>query len=112
MIGIDVVTINKVKAVFERHGKKFPKKILDQSEVNEISASPQQDSAVILSVYIAAKEAIYKAIALPNLGWKDVVIHGITSMPIIHVNNVDMTARIRLSFTISKRIVIALAIFI
>jgi holo-[acyl-carrier-protein] synthase len=64
MIGIDIVEVERIKNVYQRHGLSFLEKLLDQQEITELPGERSRSFFIKLSCYIASKEAIYKACEL------------------------------------------------
>ena len=88
MIGIDIVEVERIKNIYRRHGLSFLEKLLDRQEINELPTERSRCFFGKLSLYIASKEAIYKACFDHDLGWKDIVICNIAETPIIYIKNV------------------------
>lgn len=59
-IGVDVVTVERMTGMIERHGDRLAHRILAPSELNEYAAV--QDKARFLAKRFAAKEAVAKAL--------------------------------------------------
>jgi holo-[acyl-carrier-protein] synthase len=110
MIGIDIVEIARIKNIYQRHGLSFLKKLLDQQEINELPTERSSFFFRKLSCYVASKEAIYKAYADEDLGWKDIIIRNITETPFIYIKEADVTKKIKLALAINKDIVISQAL--
>jgi holo-[acyl-carrier protein] synthase len=58
-IGVDIVDVNRFRGIIERHGNKFAKRVLADSEYSTYSES--KDKAAYLSKCWAVKEAFVKA---------------------------------------------------
>lgn len=58
-IGVDIVDVNRFRGIIERHGNKFAKRVLAESEYSTYSES--KDKAAYLSKCWAVKEAFVKA---------------------------------------------------
>lgn len=112
MIGIDIVEVERVKGIYQRHGLSFLEKILDEQEINELPAERDGYFFRKLSCYIASKEAIYKACSDQDLGWKDITICNIAGTPFICIKKSDVTKKIKLALAISREIVISQALLI
>ena len=110
MIGIDIVEVERIKNIYQRHGISFLEKILDEQEIHELPSERNRYFLRRLSCYIASKEAIYKACDNADLGWKDIVIHNIMETPIIYIKKADVTKRIKLALAVNRDIVISQAI--
>lgn len=77
-IGTDVVKLERVERSFSRHGEKFVKRILAESEVRQFQ-SKGSDTAKIafLAKRFAAKEAISKALGTgmqEGIDFKNIII--------------------------------------
>jgi holo-[acyl-carrier-protein] synthase len=112
MIGIDIVEVERIKKIYQRHGSALLEKLLDRQEIDELPAERSRFFFKRLSCYIASKEAIYKAYADGDLGWKDIVIRNIGGLPLIYIKKTDVTQNIKLAYTINKEIVISQAMMI
>ena len=109
MIGRDIVEVERIKNIYPRHGILFLKRILDEQEIHELPAEQNRYFFRRLSCYIASKEAIYKAYADRDLGWKDIVIRNITETPAIFIKKADVTKKIKLALAVSRDIVVSQA---
>jgi len=58
-IGVDIVDVSRFRGIIERHGNKFAKRVLAESEYSIYSES--KDKAAYLSKCWAVKEAFVKA---------------------------------------------------
>jgi NAD(P)H-hydrate epimerase len=112
MIGIDIVEVERIKKIYQRHGSSLLEKLLDQREIDELPPEPSRYFFRRLSCYIASKEAIYKAYADGDLGWKDIIIRNIAEAPLIYIKKSDVTHEIKLAHAISKEVVISQALMI
>ncbi len=59
-IGIDIVSIDRIKKVINSHGDRFPSRILSQKEMGEYSESGR--SILYISGRFSLKEALVKAL--------------------------------------------------
>jgi holo-[acyl-carrier protein] synthase len=59
-IGTDIVAYGRILAIYERHGERFAKRILNEAELAGMAAS--RDPARFLMKRFAAKEAFSKAV--------------------------------------------------
>ncbi len=59
-IGIDIVSIDRIKRILEKYPKRFPKRILHPQEYTDYSE--RKNKAAFLARQFAAKEAVSKAI--------------------------------------------------
>lgn len=112
MIGIDIVEVERIKNIYQRHGLSFLERLLDQQEITELPAERNRCFFRKLSLYIASKEAIYKACSDQDLGWKDIVIRNIAKAPLIYIKKFDVTHKIKLAYTMGKEVVISQALMI
>jgi holo-[acyl-carrier-protein] synthase len=112
MIGIDIVEVERIKNIYQRHGFALLDKLLDQQEINELPKERSRCFCRKLSCFIALKEAIYKALSDQNLDWKDIIIRNIDETPLIYIKKYDVTHKIRLAYAISKEIVVSQALLI
>jgi holo-[acyl-carrier-protein] synthase len=110
MIGIDIVEIERIKKIYQRHGLLLLERVLDQQEISELPSERSRCFFRKLSCYIASKEAIYKAYADGDLGWKDIVIRNIAETPLIYIKKSDVTNKIKLAYATSKEVVISQAL--
>lgn len=89
-IGIDLAKISR----FENKDQKFVKKILTEAELKQYSELEDERKTQYLAGRFAAKEAYYKAVKNPKLGYHDVeIIDDYFNGPQIS----DKTARISIS---------------
>lgn len=110
MLGIDLVEIERVKTIYQKHGLLFLNKILDKKEISELPQENNRHFFKNLSCYIASKEAIFKACSEKDLDWKDISIQNITKKPLICIKKGSFKKKIMLSFTISRDIVLSQAL--
>ncbi len=72
-IGVDVVAVERIRGLLERHGERFLKRIFTQTE-REYSGT-FADPLPHLAARFAAKEATYKAIPNPGpVRWKEIEV--------------------------------------
>jgi holo-[acyl-carrier protein] synthase len=74
-LGIDVVELSRIREVWQRHGERFARRILRESEVAYCLA--QSDPVPSLAARFAAKEAVSKAFGTgigAELGWQDIEV--------------------------------------
>jgi holo-[acyl-carrier protein] synthase len=72
-IGIDVVSIERMRAAIARHGGRFEKRILSEIEREQIADRANQAEAV--AARFAAKEAAFKALGGPSgLAWREIQV--------------------------------------
>lgn len=73
--GIDLVEIRRIRRIMERHGQRFPTKILTDREMAQL---PENDPVPRLAALFAAKEAAVKALGTgfsQGIHFKCVEIH-------------------------------------
>lgn len=109
MLGIDIVDIEQVKQIYQKHGRLFLGKVLNDVEVNELPEKVNQRFFKILSSYIASKEATFKACSEQALDWKDISIRNITKSPLVCIRKPGFGKEIKLSVSINKDIVLSQA---
>ena len=68
-VGIDVIEIERIAAVLEKHGERFLKRIFTQKERQRYGARPAE-----LAARFAAKEATMKALGtgIRGVRWRDI----------------------------------------
>lgn len=88
-MGIDLVDIDRVKALFTRHGKRAERRLLTAAEAEYVwsMADPYRHAAA----RIAAKEAVYKALqpleGARAIGWTDIeVLRGPDGRPEVRLH--------------------------
>jgi len=75
-IGTDIIKIERMTALFERHGKAFVSRIFTEEERNE--ASTRKNPIEYFAGRWAAKESVSKALQCgigKNCSWQDINIH-------------------------------------
>ena len=60
-IGVDTVSVNRIRAVMERHDKTALKRLFTEAEL--AASENKNDPAEYLAARFAVKEAVYKAVA-------------------------------------------------
>jgi holo-[acyl-carrier protein] synthase len=84
-LGIDVVELGRIREVWQRHGERFARRILRESEFAYCLV--QSDPVPSLAARFAAKEAVSKAFGTgigAELGWQDIeVVRQPSGQPII-----------------------------
>lgn len=77
-LGIDAVEIERVRAVWERHGERFLRRVFTEAERRLSEESP--DPAATLAGRFAAKAALMKALGVgpgSGIGWRDVEVRSV-----------------------------------
>lgn len=59
-IGLDIIELARIKGAFDRHGKRFLRRTLSESEARRLES--RRDSIPYLAGRFAAKEAVMKAL--------------------------------------------------
>jgi holo-[acyl-carrier protein] synthase len=108
-LGIDLVDIVRVKALFDRHGERASRRLLTEAEARYVEGCA--DPALHAAARVAAKEAVYKALqSLPGaraIGWTEIeVLRGPEGAPFVALHGRAATVarsapglRIHLSLT-------------
>lgn len=112
MLGIDIVDIEQVKRIYQRHGSLFLEKILGNEEIKQLPDQENPNFFKRLSCLIACKEAIFKAASKADLGWRDILVHDLTKNPLIYIKKADFSQKIKLSFAIDQNLVVSQAFII
>jgi holo-[acyl-carrier protein] synthase len=72
-IGIDVVSIERMRAVLARHGERFERRVLGEAERDQLSG--RADRAQAVAARFAAKEAAFKALGGPRgVAWREIQV--------------------------------------
>ena len=131
-LGVDIIEVERVRAIFERYGLKFVKKILGRQENKYFSEmynnhSPQSRELLIafLAKRFAAKEAVSKALGTGiknGVNWKNIeIVNRQSGKPIIYLYGKaqdklleltpkNMLSEIHISITDEKELAQALAV--
>jgi holo-[acyl-carrier protein] synthase len=72
-IGIDITEVTRLRKAIEKWGDSFSRRIFTENELK--SAQPKVNKYQHLAGRFAAKEAIFKAVGDPNIGFKDIEIY-------------------------------------
>jgi len=87
-IGVDIVEIERVRALLERHGDRFVDRVLSPGE--KAYCSRRADPAPSIASRFAAKEAVLKALGIGWSGgvrWQDVeVVRGEVGPPRVELH--------------------------
>jgi holo-[acyl-carrier-protein] synthase len=110
MIGIDIVDIGRISRIYRKHGFLFLEKVLDNQEIGDLAMKKSQDFCKKLACYIASKEAIFKACSQYQLDWQDISIRNISQDPLISIRRPDFKKEIKLTFAITRDIVLSYAL--
>jgi holo-[acyl-carrier protein] synthase len=70
-VGVDIIEVDRVRKVYERHGERFLKRVYTEEEVRQCRGKPAR-----LAGRFAAKEAISKALGtgLHGVSWREMEI--------------------------------------
>src|SRR5438105_4597971 len=74
-LGVDLIEVDRIEAVYARHGERFLRRILTEKEY--VYVMRHADPSQRLSGRWAAKEAAFKALGTgvaDGIGWKDAEI--------------------------------------
>ena len=110
MLGIDILQIEQVKKIYQKHEGLFLEKVLNAREIEELSHKNKRAFFRDLSYAIAAKEAIFKALSDDRLFWKDIMILGLPEKIDVRIRQKDYNQKIALTFSCARDMVIAQAI--
>jgi holo-[acyl-carrier protein] synthase len=82
--GIDLLEIERLESVLQRHGERFLKRVFTQGELAEAG-----HSAASLAARFAAKEAVSKALGtgIGQVGWCEIeILRGAGRQPVLHLH--------------------------
>ncbi|MDQ7031417.1 MAG: holo-ACP synthase [Desulfonauticus sp.] len=86
-LGLDIVEIDRISSIYQKHGARFSQKILTKAEQQAIS----QQKAVYLASRFAAKEATVKALGTgfsQGIGFQDIeILNNNHGKPELHLKN-------------------------
>jgi len=88
--GIDIIEIDRIQKAVERWGDMFLQNVFTAAEIDHARKFkfPYRHYAG----RFAAKEAIFKAMGIPDLSWQDVsIINDASGKPVCHFNNSSLT---------------------
>lgn len=70
-LGIDIIKVDRIRAALERHGDRFPRRILTDAEYAYVRNRPEN-----LAGRWAAKEAVSKVLGLGvrGVGWREIEV--------------------------------------
>jgi holo-[acyl-carrier protein] synthase len=107
--GIDIIEIGRIQKAVERWGDDFLKHIFNDEEINY--SRRQKNPYQHYAVRFAAKEAVFKAVGDPKMGWKNLTItHDPQGKPVCHYDAQGFTNKILISLSHSKDYAVASAI--
>jgi holo-[acyl-carrier protein] synthase len=112
-IGVDIVEIARIRAVYERFGETFMEKILTDAEIAQCLSKP--DPVASLAGRFAAKEAVSKALGsgiAQGLFWHDIeVLNDPAGKPCVTVYASTFSGRISLSISHDRHSAVAMALY-
>ena len=83
-LGIDIIKVDRIRDALERHGDRFPRRILTDAEYAYVRDRPEN-----LAGRWAAKEAVSKVLGLGvrGIGWKEIEIERLpTGQPAVRLH--------------------------
>ena len=87
-VGIDIIEVSRVRAVFKRHGSRAKNRILTKAE--QAQCRRRKDPSQHIAGLFAAKEAVLKAIGIGfarGARWRDIEIRpDALGRPIVHLS--------------------------
>ena len=107
--GIDIIEIDRIQKAVERWGDVFLNFVFTPGEIEHAKKFkfPYRHYAG----RFAAKEAIFKAMGIPDLSWHDVtIINDRNGKPVCHFNKIDFKHRLLISISHSRDYAVASAI--
>ncbi len=87
--GIDIVATARIRDALERFGDRFAARILTPYE--QELGKPRKDFHLFLAGRFAAKEAVYKAMDMPDLTWQQVEIRHEDRRPVVWIDGIRQT---------------------
>ncbi|HJS29204.1 MAG TPA: holo-ACP synthase [Anaerolineales bacterium] len=82
--GVDIVKIDRVREVVEKHGERFTKRVFTPKEMEEVGGK-----IVSLAARFAAKEAVTKALhtGIGPVSWQEIeILRGPSGEPLLHLH--------------------------
>jgi holo-[acyl-carrier protein] synthase len=95
--GIDLVEIERMQGVIERHGDRFLKRVFTPQELEEVGHNLGS-----LAARFAAKEAVSKALGtgIGAVNWREIeVLRGPSREPVLHLHGAAAQLAALLGFT-------------
>jgi len=83
-LGVDIVRVERIANVMQRHPSRFPARVLTDAEQAHVRARPENFAG-----RWAAKEAVSKLLGLGirGIGWREIEIDRLqTGQPIVHLH--------------------------
>ncbi|MDE2222778.1 MAG: holo-ACP synthase [Candidatus Omnitrophica bacterium] len=107
--GIDIIEVERIQRAVERWGEDFLKYVFTPIEIKH--AKRFKFPFRHYAGRFAAKEAIFKAMGLPDLTWQSVsIINDPSGKPVCRFHRIDFKKRISISISHSRDYAVASAI--
>jgi holo-[acyl-carrier protein] synthase len=107
--GIDIIEIDRIQKAVERWGDVFLNHVFTPAEIKY--AKKFKFPYRYYAGRFAVKEAIFKAMGIPDLSWQDVtIINDASGKPICHFNKMDFKHHLLISISHSRDYAVASAI--
>lgn len=110
-IGVDIVEISRIRALYDRHGEQFLRRILTSAEMEQCLAKP--DPVASLAGRFAAKEAVSKALGTGisrGLSWHSVeVLNNEAGKPLVTLHG-HPGFRVSISISHDRHSAVAMAL--
>ena len=107
--GIDIIEIDRIQKATERWGDDFLKHVFTSPEIEH--ARKFKFPYRYYAGRFAAKEAIFKAMGIPDLTWHDVtIVNDAQGKPVCQFNNMVLKHHLSISISHSRDYAVASAI--
>lgn len=107
--GIDIIEIERIQKALERWGDGFINHVFTPKEIEH--AKMYKSPCRYYAGRFAAKEAIFKAMGMPELSWHDAtIVNDASGKPICILKNIKFKHRLLISISHSKDYAVASAI--
>jgi holo-[acyl-carrier protein] synthase len=111
-IGVDIVEISRIRALYDRFGAVFMRRILTEAEIEQCLSRP--DPVASLAGRFAAKEAVSKALGTGisrGLSWRSIeVLNDEAGKPLVTLHTGDPSCRVSISISHDRHSAIAMAV--
>jgi holo-[acyl-carrier protein] synthase len=108
--GIDIIEVDRIQKAVERWGDVFLSHVFTPVEIK--NAQKFKFPYRHYAGRFAAKEAIFKAMGIPDLAWHDVsIINDTDGKPVCHFNIKNFKHRLLISISHSRDYAVASAVF-
>jgi len=111
-VGVDIVEIARIRAIYDRYGATFMNKVLTAAETAQCLAKP--DPAASLAGRFAAKEAVSKALGSGigrKLGWHSIeVLNDESGKPAVTLHSSHFSCRVSISISHDRHSAVAMAL--